>query len=262
MKLDAQGNCWDAFGEHTVPQKQHAGYLDGYIYRGEVVNGRKHGAGRISWQDGRTYDGEWSDDARHGIGATRGRTGAPYTTLFLDNVDMKRRLKLELAAHEVDQASDILTRMAAAKLCMKDQLIFKNVSVVHICVRLNQWPVCARALSYCTESERKFLIDMPESGMHFDSPLRLACRLGQKEFLVELLRAGCDVSTWDPAVGASMLADAHQAAPGDVSNIVQCIQLVEAQQLWMRRRSLVYVLSTEPWVNVDTGVKVLIAAYL
>eukprot|EP00397_Hematodinium_sp_SG-2012_P046700 GEMP01052863.1.p1 GENE.GEMP01052863.1~~GEMP01052863.1.p1 ORF type:complete len:264 (+),score=77.43 GEMP01052863.1:76-867(+) len=237
-------------------------YLDAHIYQGQLVNGQRHGIGRTLWQDGRAYEGEWHNDTMHGVGTITVRTGATYMTLFMRNMDMKRRLRRELVAHQVDQAAEILNMMAANKLSMKDQLIFNNLSVVHICARMNQWPLCANALSFCNESERRYLIDMPESKKRQDSPLRLACRLGQKEFLAELLRAGCDVTGWEEDFGVAILEDARRMSPGDVANIEACILLVEKQLLWVRQRALIYVLRADPWASLDAGIKRHLVAFV
>ncbi len=53
-----------------------------YVYRGNFVNGFRHGYGRLYRVRGRRehiiYDGEWKDDMRHGKGTSRAR-GYTYT---------------------------------------------------------------------------------------------------------------------------------------------------------------------------------------
>ena len=37
-------------------------------YIGEVVNGKRHGKGKIIYNDGREYEGEWDNNLRTGTG--------------------------------------------------------------------------------------------------------------------------------------------------------------------------------------------------
>ena len=40
----------------------------GFIYDGEVTNGKKHGQGKIIYQNGNIYEGAWNDDMKDGHG--------------------------------------------------------------------------------------------------------------------------------------------------------------------------------------------------
>ena len=54
-------------------------YLDaGRVYRGEVLDGRPHGEGRMIWPRGAVYIGTWVDGARHGAGIWRESEGVTY----------------------------------------------------------------------------------------------------------------------------------------------------------------------------------------
>lgn len=43
-------------------------YDDGRVYTGEVVDGKRHGKGKLVWRNGDIYEGDWRDDKRHGKG--------------------------------------------------------------------------------------------------------------------------------------------------------------------------------------------------
>ena len=57
---------------------------DGRVYRGEVVDGRPHGEGRMIWSDNRTYEGTWKDGGRHGEGVERFGREARYAGAYRD----------------------------------------------------------------------------------------------------------------------------------------------------------------------------------
>lgn len=41
-------------------------WIDGRIFEGHYVAGKKHGYGIYIWSDGRKYEGEWIDGKQHG----------------------------------------------------------------------------------------------------------------------------------------------------------------------------------------------------
>lgn len=47
--------------------KETINYANGDVYKGEVVNGLRHGQGKLKCADGKVYEGEWvNDEIRHG----------------------------------------------------------------------------------------------------------------------------------------------------------------------------------------------------
>ena len=63
----------EAYGPISVKK-----WEDGKVYKGEFLDGKRHGRGSISYPDGSTYDGEWLDDLRHGQGVYRYADGTQY----------------------------------------------------------------------------------------------------------------------------------------------------------------------------------------
>ena len=60
-------------------------YLDaGRVYRGEVLDGRPHGEGRMIRPSGAVHVGVWVDGARHGAGTWRENEGVTYVGEFRD----------------------------------------------------------------------------------------------------------------------------------------------------------------------------------
>jgi hypothetical protein len=51
---------------------------DGTVYKGEIVDGKRNGKGKLTWPSGAWYDGEWRDDKIHGKGVARYKTGDIY----------------------------------------------------------------------------------------------------------------------------------------------------------------------------------------
>lgn len=43
-------------------------YTDGSVYTGEVLNGKRHGKGKMVWRGGDVYEGDWVNDKRTGKG--------------------------------------------------------------------------------------------------------------------------------------------------------------------------------------------------
>ena len=38
-------------------------WIDGTVYKGEWINGRPQGKGKMTWPDGSNYDGNWRQGA-------------------------------------------------------------------------------------------------------------------------------------------------------------------------------------------------------
>lgn len=55
---------------------------DGRVYEGEVLDGRPHGKGKLTYADGGSYEGEWLGGEPHGKGKViyRRRRGAARRT--------------------------------------------------------------------------------------------------------------------------------------------------------------------------------------
>lgn len=50
----------------------------GYVYVGEIKNGKEHGYGRVAWSDGDIYVGEFKNGCRHGNGRLTYTDGGVY----------------------------------------------------------------------------------------------------------------------------------------------------------------------------------------
>ena len=61
-------------------------YNDGCVYTGQVVNGKRHGKGRITWPSGDIYEGDWKDDKRTGKGKKIWANGDIYEGDWKDGV--------------------------------------------------------------------------------------------------------------------------------------------------------------------------------
>jgi hypothetical protein len=48
------------------------------VYKGELVDRKRHGLGVISYHSGRVYEGSWFQDFRHGTGYERFLNGNTY----------------------------------------------------------------------------------------------------------------------------------------------------------------------------------------
>ncbi|XP_066129458.1 radial spoke head 10 homolog B-like [Saccopteryx bilineata] len=74
----------NGIGTHTwflkrVPNSQ---YPRRNEYRGNFVNGRRHGYGKFYYASGATYEGEWVDNKKHGMGRYTFKSGRVYTGPF------------------------------------------------------------------------------------------------------------------------------------------------------------------------------------
>jgi len=58
-------------------------YSNGCVYIGEVVNGKRHGKGRLSWPTGDVYEGDFSEDLIHGKGKYVHASGNVYEGDYL-----------------------------------------------------------------------------------------------------------------------------------------------------------------------------------
>ena len=67
----------------ATPEKRQNGFVvknwpDGKQYRGEMVDGKRHGKGSITYPDGASYEGDWHNDWRHGHGEYKYTDGTWY----------------------------------------------------------------------------------------------------------------------------------------------------------------------------------------
>lgn len=60
-------------------------YYEGAIYEGQVVNGKRHGEGKIVYTSGHEYSGEWFLDTKKGSGTYLWPDGSKYTGEWLDD---------------------------------------------------------------------------------------------------------------------------------------------------------------------------------
>ena len=54
-------------------------------YKGDFVNGIKHGKGKYKWPDGYEYDGEYNNGVREGFGEYKWSDGRVFKGRFKDN---------------------------------------------------------------------------------------------------------------------------------------------------------------------------------
>lgn len=66
--LKALGRTAPIYDPWVRNQAQTIRYADGSVYTGEVVNGKRHGKGRLTWPSGDTYEGDFTNDIIHGKG--------------------------------------------------------------------------------------------------------------------------------------------------------------------------------------------------
>ena len=59
-------------------------YNNGCVYTGQVVNGRRHGRGTLTWPSGSVYEGDWRDNKRTGKGKYTWSNGDIYEGDFVD----------------------------------------------------------------------------------------------------------------------------------------------------------------------------------
>ena len=59
-------------------------YNDGRVYTGQVVNGRRHGRGTLTWPSGDIYEGDWRDDKQNGKGKYTWPDGTIYEGDFVN----------------------------------------------------------------------------------------------------------------------------------------------------------------------------------
>ncbi|MYM64780.1 protein kinase [Pseudomaricurvus sp. HS19] len=78
---NCDGDCWNGNGVST--------YSDG-VYRGQWMNGKRHGEGRFDWNNGQSYDGDWRADVRTGQGFYQWTNGDSYIGGF-DNGNRQGR---------------------------------------------------------------------------------------------------------------------------------------------------------------------------
>lgn len=61
-------------------------YSDGSQYKGEVIDGKRHGEGFIQWVNGDTYEGQWLNDMPHGQGKKTYIDGSVYEGEFFQGL--------------------------------------------------------------------------------------------------------------------------------------------------------------------------------
>ena len=66
-----------------TPENKQNGFVvknwpDGKQYRGEMLDGKRHGKGSITYPDGASYEGDWHNDWRHGHGEYKYTDGTWY----------------------------------------------------------------------------------------------------------------------------------------------------------------------------------------
>ncbi|MBQ2920994.1 MAG: TIR domain-containing protein [Oscillospiraceae bacterium] len=71
-----------ALGRSEIPAET-IQYDDGCVYVGQVVNGKRHGIGKLTWPDGDVYEGAWKDDKRTGKGKFTWPDGNVYEGDFV-----------------------------------------------------------------------------------------------------------------------------------------------------------------------------------
>ena len=67
----------------AAPENKQNGFVvknwpDGKQYRGEMLDGKRHGKGSITYPDGASYEGDWHNDWRHGHGEYKYTDGTWY----------------------------------------------------------------------------------------------------------------------------------------------------------------------------------------
>lgn len=73
-----------ALGKSEIPVET-IRYDDGRVYSGNVVNGKRHGWGKMTWPSGITYEGDWKDDRFSGKGKYTWPNGDVYEGDFVDD---------------------------------------------------------------------------------------------------------------------------------------------------------------------------------
>lgn len=69
--------------QQPTPDNKQNGFVvknwpDGKQYRGEMLDGKRHGKGSITYPDGASYEGDWHNDWRHGHGEYKYTDGTWY----------------------------------------------------------------------------------------------------------------------------------------------------------------------------------------
>ena len=63
---------------------------EGAIYRGDIVDGKRHGKGTLTWPDGSCYSGEWKEGLYHGYGVYTFANGEKYEGFWQEERCMAR----------------------------------------------------------------------------------------------------------------------------------------------------------------------------
>lgn len=68
----------EAIWEEGITNEQTIELGNNESYRGQILNGMKHGSGVYRWPDGTKYTGQWSRDTEHGLGEICYSNGDKY----------------------------------------------------------------------------------------------------------------------------------------------------------------------------------------
>jgi len=79
----AAGGSQAAFGPFRLHDPE-LKYPDGSSYKGQVLDGRRHGWGTLTLKDGTLYEAEWRSDKRHGEGVEKCPDGTRFTGHYID----------------------------------------------------------------------------------------------------------------------------------------------------------------------------------
>lgn len=80
---------WEKIPKYTDADIDQVGPVEyannGAIYKGQMKNGRRHGAGVQVWKDGSRYEGEWRNDKANGYGRLLHADGDVYEGQWKDD---------------------------------------------------------------------------------------------------------------------------------------------------------------------------------
>lgn len=83
-------------------------FLNGSIYSGEWLGGKRHGQGTLIWADGGRYDGEWRENCSWGFGRLAYNDHESYEGEFVrNNREGKGRMIGGLSTYEGEWRNDL-----------------------------------------------------------------------------------------------------------------------------------------------------------
>ena len=65
-----------------APKKKVIRYSNGWVYEGEVRNGKRHGEGKLTFTNGNVYEGSFQNDLFSGMGTIYGPKGDIFRGRF------------------------------------------------------------------------------------------------------------------------------------------------------------------------------------